>query len=48
MSNLIQTSAIESALIQGDLSKLTSEQRLSYYKSVCESVGLNPLTKPFE
>lgn len=48
MSNVVTTNAIESALIQGDLSKLTSEQRLSYYKQVCESVGLNPLTKPFE
>lgn len=49
MSNAIQiTNAIEAALIQGDLSKLTPEQRVSYYKSVCESVGLNPLTKPFE
>ncbi len=38
---------IESALIQGDLSKLTPDQRLAYYKSVCDSLGLNPLTKPF-
>lgn len=51
MSNLTQVvekSAIEAALIQGDLSKLTPDQRLSYYKNVCESVGLNTLTKPFE
>ena len=41
-------SAIEQALIAGDLSRLTPEQRLSYYKRVCESLGLNPLTKPFE
>ena len=40
--------AIESALILGDLSKLNTEQRLSYYKQVCESVGLNPLTRPFD
>ena len=39
---------VESVLIEGDLSKLTVEQRLQYYKAVCESVGLNPLTKPFE
>jgi len=42
------SSAIEQALIQGDLSRLTPEQRLSYYNKVCESLGLNPLTKPFE
>jgi hypothetical protein len=38
----------ESVLIEGDLAKLNPEQRLLYYKAVCESVGLNPLTKPFE
>lgn len=38
--------AIEATLIEGDLSKLSAEQRLSYYTSVCTSLGLNPLTKP--
>src|ERR1051326_8858676 len=38
----------EKVLIGGDLSKLTIPERLSYYKAVCESVGLNPLTRPFE
>lgn len=35
-------------LIQGDLSKLKPEERVMYYRKVCESQGLNPLTKPFE
>ncbi len=48
MSNITTTNAYEKALIEGDLKGLTPEQRLSYYKSVCESVKLNPLTKPFE
>jgi hypothetical protein len=39
---------VEDALLDGDLSKLASQQRLDYYEKVCESVGLNPLTKPFE
>lgn len=39
--------AIESALIKGDLAPLSTEQRLEYYNKVCESVGLNPLTTPF-
>ncbi len=38
---------IERVLLTGDLSKLTPEQRLSYYNRVCESLDLNPLTKPF-
>ena len=42
------STAIEQVVIDGDLSKLTAEQRLSYYKTVCESVGLNPYTRPFD
>lgn len=38
---------IERVLLTGDLSKLTPDQRLSYYNRVCESLDLNPLTKPF-
>ncbi len=30
------------------MSRLTAEQRVSYYKAVCESLGLNPLTRPFD
>jgi hypothetical protein len=40
--------ALERALIEGDLSRLTEEQRVEYYQRVCESLGLNPLTRPFE
>jgi hypothetical protein len=39
---------IEKVLMQGDLSALTAEERVSYYKRVCESLGLNALTKPFD
>ncbi len=46
MSNL--TIAIEKALIQGDLSALNEQERLSYYDKICKSLGLNNLTKPFE
>lgn len=41
-------STVEAVLIRGDLSKLTEEQRLEYYNSVCKTCGLNPLTRPFE
>lgn len=43
-----ETNAIESVVIGGDLSKLTPEQRVGYYKAVCDSIGLNPLTRPFD
>lgn len=41
-------STIEQVLISGDLSRLTAEQRNTYYQAVCSSLGLNPLTRPFE
>lgn len=40
--------AIEKVLIGGDLAPLNVEQRLDYYKKVCQSLGLNPLTRPFD
>jgi len=45
MSNELQK--INSALIDGDLSKLSTQEKLTHYMSVCNSLGLNPLTKPF-
>jgi hypothetical protein len=39
---------IERVLIGGDLGKLTEQERLSYYTSLCQSLGLNPLTQPFK
>lgn len=41
----IKTDAV---LIQGDLSTLSEDQRAAYYLRVCESLGLNPHTQPFE
>lgn len=38
----------EQVVIKGDLSKLTEAQRMAYYSEVCRSLGLNPLTRPFE
>jgi hypothetical protein len=38
----------EKVLLGGDLARLTPAERLSYYNAVCQSVGLNPLTRPFE
>jgi hypothetical protein len=42
------SAAIDSVLAQGDLSKLTPPQRVNYLNAVCRSLGLNPLTRPFE
>lgn len=53
MGNAITTSGdkaaiIESVIAAGDLSKLTPAERTAYYMRVCESVGLNPMTRPLE
>lgn len=39
--------AVESALVRNDISKLNTQERISYINALCESVGLNPMTKPF-
>ena len=38
----------EQVLLTGDLSALSSAERVAYYLQVCKSTGLNYLTKPFE
>lgn len=43
------TSAImEQVAIGGDLAALTAGQRVNHYLGVCDSLKLNPLTKPFQ
>jgi hypothetical protein len=43
-----ELAAIEKVLIQGDLSAMPEHMRVDYYSKVCASLGLNPLTKPFD
>ena len=43
----IDPSVVESVLIRGDLRQLTPTQKVGYYNTVCQSLGLNPLTQPF-
>ena len=44
----LSAQALENVLISGDLSKLSPADRMGYYQAVCNSLGLNPLTKPFD
>jgi hypothetical protein len=48
MNNLPTTQDVEKLLLEGNLANLTADQKLAYYKKVCETLGLNPLTKPFD
>lgn len=47
-SGVPEPAIIESVVAQGDLAKLTPAARTAYYQAVCRSLGLNPLTRPFE
>lgn len=40
--------AVEAVLAQGDISKLTSEQRASFLMNMAKALGLNPLSRPVD
>jgi hypothetical protein len=42
------TNAIAAVLQHNDLSKLSQQQKNDYYMGVCTSLGMNPMTRPFE
>jgi len=44
----IDATIVERVIVHGDLQLLTAAQKASYYGAVCASVGLNPLTQPFQ
>lgn len=44
----LNTDVLEKVLIRGDLAALSDRERSEYYIAVCDTLGLNPLTKPFE
>lgn len=39
---------VEAMIVKGDLRDMTPDERSRYYLAVCNSVGLNPLTRPFD
>lgn len=39
---------VERVLATGDLAKLSTQDRLNYLNAICRSVGLNPLSQPFQ
>ena len=44
----VDATIIERVIVAGDLTRLSPAERVSYYVTVCRSVGLNPLTEPFK
>lgn len=47
-SKRMSISPQETAILTGDLSKLSSVERSDLYGNICKSLALNPLTRPFE
>lgn len=45
---VVPQEVIESLVLKGDLSKMDDKARVNYYKYVCDSLGLNSLTQPFQ
>lgn len=39
---------ISSIVINGDISRLSPEQKVAYYQQFCERLGLDPLSQPFK
>lgn len=39
---------IESLILRGDISGLTSKQKVEFYKVYCERIGLDPTAQPFK
>ncbi len=44
----VASATVEKVMIQGDLGPLQPQERVAYYAALCNSLGLNPLTRPFE
>ena len=44
----VELGAVETALAVGDLAQLNSEDRTRYLLKVCQSLGLNPYSRPFQ
>ena len=40
--------AMEAYVAAGDIGRLQPRERVALYRAVCESLGLNPLTQPFQ
>ena len=47
-TSLVSAEVISKVILNGDLRGLNPVQKVDYYNGVCKTVGLNPVTKPFD
>jgi hypothetical protein len=46
--NAIDKAMISKLVLEGDLAKMSAEQKTDYYGKLCHAMGLNPFTQPFK
>lgn len=44
----VSESALSKLILKGDISTLSDTEKVQYYHSICERLGVDPLTKPFD
>ena len=47
-TNALEAGVMEALIVGGDLSKLSPAQRLQFYTARCQSLGLDPISQPFQ
>lgn len=43
-----ESEIVSNLFIKGDISGLTPDQKITYYRGICQRLGLDPLTQPFK
>jgi hypothetical protein len=41
-------STLSTLILKGDISRLSDQEKIGYYKAICERLGVDPMTKPFD
>ncbi len=48
IATAVPANIMEAVLMKGDLAAMTPQERVTYYGKVCQSIGVNPLTRPLD
>ena len=44
----VDLTAVNSLILNGDINGMSPDMKVKYYQSLCASLGLNPMTQPFQ
>lgn len=44
----VQESTMSQLILKGDISKLNDNEKVQYYHAICQRLGVDPMTKPFD